>query len=58
MSDILEASMSEEMIFIVLGIIIVGFFIFILKQKQESLTSKNIVSDKINAMLEFTHMNQ
>lgn len=52
--DILEVSMSEEMIFIVLGIIIVGFIIFISKQKQVSSTSKNIVADKINAMLELS----
>lgn len=54
MGDILEVSMSEEMIFIVLGIIIVGFIIFISKQKQESSTSKNIVADKINTMLELS----
>ena len=45
--------MSEVMLFIVFGITIVGFFIFILKQKQES-AANNIASDKINAILELS----
>lgn len=40
------------MLLIVFGIIIVGFYIFVSKQKQNSAAKKNFMSDKINAMLE------
>ena len=46
--------MSEVMLFIVFGIIIVGFFIFVSKKKQESAAPNNVMSDKINTMLELS----
>lgn len=49
-----EAFMSEVMLFIVFGIIAVGFFIFVSKQQQDSAAQKNVMSDKINAMLELS----
>lgn len=49
-----EAFMSEVMLFIVFGIIAVGFFIFVSKQQQDSAAKKNVMSDKINAMLELS----
>lgn len=49
-----EAFMCEVMLFIVFGIIAIGFFIFVSKQQQDSAVKKNVMSDKINAMLELS----
>lgn len=46
--------MCEVMLFIVFGIIAIGFFIFVSKQQQDSAVKKNVMSDKINAMLELS----
>ena len=42
-----EAFMSEVMLFIVFGIIAVGFFIFVSKQQQDSAAKKMLCQIKL-----------